>query len=390
MRTLAFLKKTFLENLREWKILILALTFAPFFVYLMYAYFGASAPAYRLLVINRDGPPAPGAMHQAPDFASGLIQAWRAARHPGGRAVFTVVETSNLEAGEASLRSRDADLLVVIPAGFSRSLADYRDRRSEKPARIANHGDEGNLRASMAMAMSDYIAFGYVALITRATSPLELDIRRVGSGRPLSEFDLYVPALLVLAIIMVMFTAAASLIKEVDRGTMSRLMLSRLSASELLAAVSANQVLIGVTTLGLAFGAAWSVGYRASGSLAAILVVGALSTLSVVALSVLVAAFLDSIYELLTVGCFPFFILMFFSESMMPLPKVTVFHLAGHAVYLNDVLPTSLTVRAFGRILNHGAGLADVWFELAGILVLTAFYYWLGTVLFARRHCRAR
>jgi ABC-2 type transport system permease protein len=86
----------------------------------------------------------------------------------------------------------------------------------------------------------------------------------------------------------------------------------------------------------------------------------------------------------------PFFILMFFSESMMPLPKVTLFHLAGHAVYVNDVLPTSLTVRAFGRILNHGAGLGDVWFELAGILVLTAFYYWLGAVLFTRRHCRAR
>jgi ABC-2 type transport system permease protein len=390
MRTLAFLKKTFLENLREWKILILALTFAPFFVYLMYAYFRASAPAYRLLVINQDGPMTPGAAHQRDDFASGLIQAWRAARHPDGRAVFDVAEASSLDAAEASLRSRDADLLVVIPAGFSRSLADYRDRRSEKPARIVNRGDEGNLRASMAMAMSDYIAFGYIALATNSTSPLELDIRRVGSGRPLSEFDLYVPALLVLAIIMVMFTAAASLIKEVDKGTMSRLLLSRLSTAELLAAVSANQVLIGVTTLALAFGAAWSVGYRASGSLATMLLVGAVSTLGVIALSVLVAAFLDSIYELLTVGCFPFFILMFFSESMMPLPKITLFHLASHAVYANDVLPTSLTVRAFGRILNHGAGLADVWFELAGILVLTAFYYWLGAVLFTRRHCRAR
>jgi ABC-2 type transport system permease protein len=390
MRTLAFLKKTFLENLREWKILILAFTFAPFFVYLMYAYFGASAPAYRLIVINRDSPQSPAAALEADDFASGLIRAWRAARHPDGRAVFAVTEASSLDAAEARLRSRDADLLVVIPAGFSRSLADYRDRKSERPVRIANHGDEGNLRASMAMAMSDYIAFGYVALATNSTSPLELDIHRVGSGRPLSEFDLYVPALLVLAIIMVMFTAAASLIKEVDKGTMSRLILSRLSTTELLAAVSANQVLIGVTTLALAFGAAWSVGYRTSGSLAAVLLVGAVSSLGVIALSVLVAAFLDSIYELLTVGCFPFFILMFFSESMMPLPKITLFHLAGHAVYANDVLPTSLTVRAFGRILNHGAGLADVWFELAGIVVLTAFYYWLGAVLFTRRHCCAR
>jgi ABC-2 type transport system permease protein len=389
MRTLAFLKKTFLENLREWKILILALTFAPFFVYLMYAYFGATAPAYRLLVINRDV--APDADGVAPlDAARGLMAAWRAAAHPDGRPVFTVTEVDDVGAAEARLRNRDADLLIVIPRGFSGSLADYRDRKTAAPVRLANHGDEGNLRASMAMAVSDYIAFGYVGMVTQVSSPLELDIHRVGSGRPLSEFDLYVPALLVLAIIMVMFTAAASLIKEVDKGTMSRLILSRLSTAELLTAISANQVLIGVVTLALTFLAALSVGYRTTGSLLAVLVVGAVTTLGVVALSVLVAAFLNSIFELLTVGCFPFFILMFFSESMMPLPKISLLRVAGHTLYANDVLPTSLAVRAFGKVLNHGAGLGGVVFELAVALLLTAFYYALGTWLFTRRHYRVR
>ena len=388
MRVLAFLKKTFLENVREWKILILALTFAPFFVYMMYGYFEATAPAYRLLVINLDTAAPPGA-RPGVDHARALIQAWRAAAHPDGRPVFAVTEVRDRAESEARLENRDADLLVVIPDGFSQSVADYRDRRSTKAARLVNHGDEGNLRSSMAMAMSDFIAFGYVAVAARISSPLELDLRRVGSGRALSEFDLYMPALLVLAVIMVMFTAAASLIKEVDRGTMSRLVLSKLSTAELLTAVSINQVLIGVAALALSLGAAMSVGYHTEGSFGAVLVVGALATLGVIALSVLVAAFLGSIYELLTVGCFPFFILMFFSESMMPLPKVTMWELAGHAVYLNDVLPTSLAVRAFGRILNHGSGLADVWFELTGMSVLTAIYFVAGAVLFTRRHCRA-
>jgi ABC-2 type transport system permease protein len=389
MRTLAFLKKTFLENLREWKILILALTFAPFFVYLMYAYFGATAPAYRLLVIDRDVATEAGGV--APlDAARGLIAAWRTAAHPDGRPVFTITEVDDAGAAEARLRNREADLLVVIPRGFSQSLADYRDGKTTAPARLANHGDEGNLRASMAMAVSDFIAFGYVGMVTQVSSPLELDIHRVGSGRPLSEFDLYVPALLVLAIIMVMFTAAASLIKEVDKGTMSRLMLSRLSTAELLTAISLNQVLIGVVTLALTFLAALSVGYRTTGSLLAVLVVGAVTTLGVVALSVLVAAFLNSIFELLTVGCFPFFILMFFSESMIPLPKISLLQVAGHTLYANDVLPTSLAVRAFGKILNHGAGLGGVAFELAVALLLTAFYYVLGTWLFTRRHYRVR
>jgi ABC-2 type transport system permease protein len=389
MRTLAFLRKTFLENIREWKILVLTVTFAPFFVYLMYAYFSASAPAYRLLVINHDtAVPAEG--RTALDGAGGLLAAWRAAAHMDGRAAFQVTTVSDEAEAIRQLRNRDADLLLVIPAGFSQRLADYRDRKAAAPARLTTHADEGNARALMAMAFSDVVAFGYVALVAQAPLPLELDIRRVGSGRVLTDFDLYVPALFVLALIMVMFTACASLIKEVDKGTMTRLMLSRLSVAELLTAVSVNQVLIGIATLALTFLAALSVGYRTDGSLVAVLVVGAVTTLGVVALSVIVAAFLRTIFELLTVGCFPFFILMFFSESMMPLPKVAVAHLAGHTLYVNDVLPTSLAVRAFGKILNHGAGLDGVAFELGIALLLTAIYYVAGAWLFARRHYRVR
>ena len=264
MKTLAFLRKTCLENLRDWKILSLSLVFTPFFVYLMYAYFHAS-PATQT-----------------------LIETVQAVEGLGG----------------------------------------------------------------------------------------------------LSEFDLYVPALLVLAIIMVLFTSAASLIKEVDKGTMSRLMLSKLSTVEFLGAVSISQVVIGLVTLLLAYAAALSVGYRPHGSLAAVLVVGAVSALAVVAVSVLVAAFLNTIFELLTVGCFPFFLLMFFSDAMMPLPKIRLFHLAGHVFNISDVLPTSLTTRAFNAILSNNAGLPDVWFEVTAIIVLTAGYFALGTWLFKRRHMR--
>lgn len=52
------------------------------------------------------------------------------------------------------------------------------------------------------------------------------------------------------------------------------------------------------------------------------------------------------------------------------------------------MLPTSLCVRAFQRILAHGAGPGDVAFELGAILLLTAVYFALGTWLFRRRHLR--
>jgi ABC-2 type transport system permease protein len=240
----------------------------------------------------------------------------------------------------------------------------------------------------MAMAYSDYLAFQYAFLAAGTLPPLLVTVEQVAGTRELSEFELYMPALLVLALIMVMFTAAATLIKEVDKGTMSRLMLSKLRTWELLAAVSLSQVIIGAATLLLAYLAGASVGYRPHGSLLAVLLVGAVSTVAVVAISVLVAAFLRTIFELLTVGCFPFFILMFFSDAMFPLPKIPVAHVAGNVVNATDILPTSLTVRAFNAILNDGAALGGVAFELIGIAVLTAFYFVLGTWLFRRRHMR--
>jgi len=385
MRTLAYLRKTFLENLREWKILILTLTFAPFFVYLMYGYFAAAAPAYRLLVANHDR----GALDETGvEHGQALIATWKQADHADGAPVFEVTEVPDVASAKAKVKGRDADLLVEIPAGFAEGLAEYRRGEASAPALLTNHSDQANVRSSMAMAMSDYVAFTYAFVATNASSPIDFSLETLGTTGTLSEFDLYIPALLVLALIMVMFTAAATLIKEVDKGTMSRLVLSKLSTAELLVAVSINQVLIGVVALGLALLAALSVGYRTNGSMLTVLVVGAVSALSVVAISVLVAAFMSTIYELLTVGCFPFFILMFFSESMFPLPKITVGELAGHTLYANDVLPTAVTVRVLNEVLNFGAGLGDIVFELGAILLLTLVYFALGIWLFRRRHQR--
>ena len=382
MRTLAFLKKTFLENVREWKILSLTLVFAPFFVYLMYGYYHASPSTYTLLVVNRDA--AAGALGGR--AAGDLIAAWKSATRVDGGAFFQVVEVPSADEAVRRLAAREADLAVEIPAGFSAGLDAFASGASATPPQITNRASESNLRGTVAMAYSDFIAFQYAYARARTVLPLGVSVVRVGGTRPLSEFDLYVPALLVLALIMVLFTAAATLIKEVDKRTMTRLMLSKLRTTEFLAAVTLNQVLIGLVTLLLAYLAAISVGYQPRGSLAAVLAVAALSAVAVVAISVLVAAFLNTIFELLTVGCFPFFILMFFSDAMIPLPKIAAFHLAGRVVNVTDVLPTSLSVRAFGAILNDGAGLADVRFELAGIVVLTAVYFAVGIWLFRRRH----
>lgn len=386
MRILAFMRKTLLENLREWKILILTLVFAPAFVYMMWGYFHAATPAYSLLVVNHDT--RGESESSVPNEVRGLIATWEDAAHPDGRPVFDVTEVAGLPEALATIRNHNADLVVEIPAGFSQTLADFREDKSEAPASLINHADEKSVRSSMAMALSDYTAYTYASQLTAAATPLDVSLQSLGSSRSLNEFDLYVPALLVLAIIMVLFTAATSLIKEVDQGTVTRLMLSKLRTTEFLTAVTINQVFIGVTALALAYLAALSCGYRSDGSMAMVLLIGAATTLGVVAIAVLTAAFLRSMFELLTVGTFPFFILMFFSEAMFPLPRIRVWEIGNNVLYANDVLPPTLGVRALNKVLNYGGGFEDIAFELSAVLILSAVYFVLGAWLFRRRHLR--
>jgi len=387
MRSLAYFLKTFRENLREWKILIMALVFGPFFIYIMNAYSSTSTPRYTILVINHDSEVQ---LSGGEKLAAGnlIVNSWQAEKYPDGKSVFSVLAVKDVEAGKKKLQNRDADLLAVIPADFSRRLSDTVSSGSKMLPEIQEYGDPSNVRFMVAASFADYLSISLISRFTKWQLPLNLSIQPISSGRGLSDFDLYVPALLVLALIMVLFTAAASIIKEVDKGTIIRLQLSRISTAEFLGAISVNQVLISTAALALTFLAALHVGYRTSGSIFLFLFVGSLGSLSVIAISLIVAAFLKTIFELLTVGIFPFFILMFFSESMIPLPRLTLFVVFGHTYYVNDLLPTSLAVRAFNKILNFQAGMGDIGFELAGILLLTCLYFAIGVWLFRRRHMR--
>ena len=211
----------------------------------------------------------------------------------------------------------------------------------------------------------------------------------IGGTDTLNDFELYVPALLTLGLIMLMFTAAASLIKEKDKGTIMRLRLSNMTSLEWFSAVSLTQIIVGLLALLLTLLTAVALGYRTSGSITAMMVVGVLSCLSIIAISVLVAASLRTIFDLLTIGCFPFFILMFFSGGMFPLPPLRLFTVGSRSVSINDFLPTTHTISALGRVLNYEAGLGDVAFELGAILVLTVVFFAAGAWLFTKRHMQA-
>ena len=359
MKTLACFIKTFKENLRDWKILIIAIVFAPFFIYLMYMYMGDSGSVtYNVALLNNDNKGS---------FANELIGEWHKIKTENGTPVLKIKPVADSSTAKEMIRNKDADLFVTIPEDFSDSFNLFVNSGKGLLSPIKSYGDQANVKYMVAASFIDYTAFSFISLKTGIEFPFNVKYEYAGRGKTLKEFDLYVPALLVLSIIMMLFTAGASIVREIEKDTITRLALSKLKSAEFMTALTLNQIIIGLICLFLTLLAAFSVGYRTSGSIPLLLLVGALTCFSVISISIITSCFIKTMFGLLTLGCFPFFILMFFSDCFMPLPKINLFSLAGHQVYVNDILPTATATRAFNKILNYDSGFSDVSFEILWI-----------------------
>jgi ABC-2 type transport system permease protein len=378
MKTIPFFIKTLTENCRDWMILVMTVAFAPMFIYLMYAYMnGSGASTFTVAVANLDTKGA---------FSHELIGKWRGIVNTEGKAVMDVRLVNDTKAGRKMIKNRTAELLMTIPSDFSTTFSNYCVHRKGSISGLESYGDPANIKYIMAASLCDYATFGYVSEKAGIEIPLNIKFEAAGAGRSQRDFDLFFPSLLGVAIIMIIFTAAGTLVREVEKGTMTRLVISRLSSFEMLGAVALGQLIIGIASFFLTYCAGLSVGYRSNGSLWLLLLIAAVTCLSVIAMSIITACFVRTLFGLLTIGTFPWFILTFFSDCFMPLPKYHILTIFGNPVYLNDVLPTAIATRAYAKILNYNAHFTDISFEFFAILVLSLSYFFIGALLFKKKH----
>lgn len=370
--------------MRDVMILIITLIMAPIYVLITYAVYNNSNQTYNILIDNRDE----GIMLEGgAEFKAGdnIIEVMIEAQYPDKTQIFHITETGDVQKGQKLLRDRAAELLVVIPDNFTKSLT--QQSMNEKAA-IEIYGDEANPKYMMARIMIDTSVYDYIMKTTGSELPFDIVSKPIENTASPTPFGSYIPGLLALSLVSLMFTAVASIIKEVDKGTINRIKISRLKPVEFLSANSITQAIISIPVLLLTYLTAFGLGFRPVGSLLGVMIVGFISSFSIMGISLIVASFLKTIFELMTIGSLPYFVLLFFSGAWFPMPGKALFTIAGHSIGITDILPVSHTVSAMSKILNYGAHLSDVVFELCAILILTVFYFSIGVWLFNRRHMR--
>lgn len=367
--------KSLKENLRDWKVLAMTVLFAPFFLVLMFVFYGGEPTVYTIAVLNLDGNTA----------ARGLIEQLEHQTAPDGRYLFKLQMVQQEADLKQAVNNKTADIGLTIPTDYAHRLEAGRLRQTAAPAKIAIFGSMANTRYPVAAVYTADVIQTYSLEMTGRKLPVRIEETFLEHKLPLNEFEGYVPGLLSLAILMILFTATASLVRESEKKTLVRLKLSRLGAFSFLTGTGAVQAVIAVCALVAAYLTALALGYRPVGSFAPVLLVGVLSSLAMVAISLVLASFLRTVFDVLTIGCFPFFILMFFSGTLFPQPKLALLSTPGYTLSLTDLLPLTHTATAFNRILNSGAGLEDIGYELAMLTLLTALLLAAGLTLYNKR-----
>ena len=374
MKLAASIVKSFKENVRDWKMLVMVLAFSPFFLLLMYLFFGQSPTTYNVEILNLDGAKA----------SAELVVNIENIEGQDGNRLFHVSHIGSVDELEKRVKEKTVDIGIVIPNDYSR-MNTVKNGEGNTPAVVNFYGSMSNVRYTVAAVLIADTINTQGLEVAKVTLPVSISETFLEKNLPLNEFEGYVPGLITLSVLMILFTATASIVKENDKKTLIRLKISSLGAFNYLTGICIVQTVIAVAALVISYWTALVLGYRPEGSFESILFIGVISSLSMVSISLVVASFLNTVFDVLTIGCFPFFILMFFSGSMFPLPKIHILTFGGHSIGVMDILPLTHTVDAFNQIMNYGAGLNDVTWDIIMILFLTIIYFSAGLFLYQKR-----
>ncbi|MCK6548852.1 ABC transporter permease [Myxococcota bacterium] len=204
-----------------------------------------------------------------------------------------------------------------------------------------------------------------------------------GGPRP---FDAFVPGLVVFAVIMLVFSSAMAIAREVEWGAILRLKLTPLTTTELLAGISLVQLLLGAASVALTLLTAIILGFDAQGRAAEVLVLSLIACLASVGLGMIVASLSTSTTRAFLVASVAMFLLMLFSGVVFPRPEADLFTIGARTIGLFDVLPTTHLSVGLEKVLRSGARLGDLGFELASLVALSIASFTAGAATFQRRH----
>ncbi len=385
MRAWSVFRKSMQEQRRDVLVLLLTLSFAPLMVILYYLFFPSGSTTYTVLILNRD-PGYPLADGSLLSGGEQLAQAIGAVTYADGNPLLKVRMVGDRAEADRLLRDRKAAAMLIVPADFSRSIQAARGGDRSSTTTVTLVGDLTNPYYAVAAVLASSAVESYIQQAIGDRPFLRYVEEPLGASAARSEFETYVPGILIFAAILLVFQSSMAVAREVEAGTLRRLRLTRMRALDLFSGITATQVLIGIIAVILTLLTAHALGFRSQGPLWIVILIGGLTCLSIVGVGLVVACFSKTVSQAFVIANFPLALFMFFTGAAFPLPAVPLFSVAGRAIGLYDILPPTHAVVALNKVMSLGLGVEEIVYELVALLILSVAYFAFGVWLFQRRH----
>jgi len=386
MKLLSVIRKSNKEQLRNFWILILTVSMAPFFVFVYYLIIESEKPHYDVLLLNQDK----GITYLSEELNYGnyLMDTLGSFEKDSFDIPLTVKITDNKSEALKKLKNRKADALVIIPEDFSQSIHNITLGNVGTGIDIEFIGDLTNVNYMISAIWANEMVNDYLLEATETVKPIQIKETSLGISGKIDDFDLVVPGLLILSIIMLMFSATVAIITEVENKTMIRLKLSKLNTFEFLSGISIVQVVVGIIAIMLSLSVAVSLGFDPGGSFGILILLAVLTSISIIAFSLILAAVTKTVNEILIVGNFPLFLFMFFTGAAFPIDGKELFSVAGYPIPLQGLMSPVHAISALKKVLILDMGLKDIIPEIVVLVIITIIYFAIGVWLFQRRHMK--
>ncbi|OFY39315.1 MAG: hypothetical protein A2X18_07115 [Bacteroidetes bacterium GWF2_40_14] len=384
MKILSIITKSLKEQIRSYWVLLLSLSMGPFFIFVYFLIMETSKPQYTVLIANNDS----GIMTNDRKINHGddLTAYFKSLKTDKIAIPFTVnVITDNSVGSERkiigieSIKNKKADALIIIPESFSQDID------SRRLNEIEFVGDLTNTEYLISAVWANEILNEYVLQATHNKRVVQVKETALGSSATMSDFDLIVPGILIVSLIMLMFTASIAFVSEVENKTIMRLKLSKLTVFEFLSGISVVQLMVGVASVLLTLLTAILLGFNYAGSLAILIIIASLTSLSIIAFSLIIAGITKTAGEVLVVGNFPMFLFMFFTGAAFPLKSEALFTIAGYPIIIQGLMTPTHAISALNKTLIMNMDISSIIPEIISLIVLTVLYFLIGGIIFKVR-----
>jgi hypothetical protein len=213
MKIAGVIIKSLKEQVRSFWILLLSMAMGPFFVFVYYLIVESSKPQYDILLVNNDqGFPENG---QPVNNGQSLIDYFVEARLDTLQLPFQSLQINDRETGIETLKKKQADALIIIPGTFSRDLHAKANHDSLSRMPVEFVGDLTNTNYLISAVWANELLSEFMVQASHRQKLISVKETALGASGTMDDFNMIVPGILILSLIMLMFTASIAFVSEV-------------------------------------------------------------------------------------------------------------------------------------------------------------------------------